>query len=275
MANPSDDSPREAITCVIPVFNVAGVLEKSLNSWIEALHRLRRDYEILLVNDGSTDATAESAHKFTDRLPQVRLLTHDSRRGYGACLRTALAEARHPLFFYTSLDESYAAGDLKSLLERIEVNDEILDQAPVVVSGCRVGQPKPRLVRLLGSVWRAFCRIVLGLPVPASPAWLGFREAAYSYIVWVVFSVPMIDPTSAFKLWRTDFLRRFPIQSDSDFVHVELVAKATFLTQILDEIPLTPRSSPGLTPRRASADFWRVLRNPDFGRPLTTPASVS
>jgi hypothetical protein len=59
-----------------------------------------------------------------------------------------------------------------------------------------------------------------------------------------VYGVPLADVNSCFKLFRTDFLKRFPIQSDGDFVHTELVAKATFLTSIMDEVPLTPRPDP-------------------------------
>src|SRR5262249_37184409 len=134
-------------------------------------------------------------------------------------------------------------------------------------SGCRTGNPRPLLWQAFGWLWRLFCRIVLGLPLEKRSSWLGFREHAYSYLVWLIFADPLADPNSRFKLWRTEFLERVPIQSDSEFVHVELVAKATFLTCILDEVPLTP----ALTPRRDTpsvrADFWCVLQNPDFGNP--------
>ena len=53
--------------------------------------------------------------------------------------------------------------------------------------------------------------------------------------------MPLADVNSCFKLFRTSFLKRFPIQSDGDFVHTELVAKATFLTSIMDEVALTPK----------------------------------
>lgn len=259
----------DAITCVIPVHNPGNALEPAVNRWVDALQRLGRPFEILLVNDGSTDdATAKFA-----KSPTVRVLSHESRRGFGACLRTALAETQHPLFFYTAVDEPYAASDLRKLAERIDVRDEITGQSPVLVSGCRTARTRPGFVRFASSLWRGFCRLVLGLPLPVSPAWLGARETAYSYLVWAVFGVPLVDPNSAFKLWRTDFLRRFPIQSDGDFVHVELVAKATFLTTILDEVPLLPGVPRALPRRDVWRDFWRLLRNPDFGRPVKAEAA--
>ena len=86
--------------------------------------------------------------------------------------------------------------------------------------------------------------------------------------------VPLVDVNSAFKLYRTAFLKRFPIQSDGDFVHTELVAKATFLTSIMDEIPLTPKDDlvPPLGP--VAADRRTVFRDPQFAfvpEPASTP----
>src|SRR5206468_4432726 len=83
------------------------------------------------------------------------------------------------------------------------------------------------------------------------------------------------DVNSAFKLWRTGFLRRFPIQSDGDFVHTELVAKATFLTSIMDEVPLTPRSEPLPALGPIHSDRRTVFRNPQFAHapaPTAPPA---
>jgi hypothetical protein len=69
---------------------------------------------------------------------------------------------------------------------------------------------------------------------------------------------------SAFKLWRVSFLKRFPIQSDGDFVHTELVAKATFLTSIMDEVPLTSKPAPLPALGPVSSDRRRLFRAPQF-----------
>jgi hypothetical protein len=78
--------------------------------------------------------------------------------------------------------------------------------------------------------------------------------------------------SSTFKLFRTDFLRRFPIQSDGDFVHTELVAKATFLTSIMDEVPLTPQPDAVPPPADISwGELLRVFRDPQFTFPSDAP----
>lgn len=263
MATPT---PRDAVTVVIPVHNAADRLDKLVTAWAAELSKLHREYEILVVDDGSTDATAAALEKLAPpRIRNLRTLRHDVRRGFGACLRTAVTEAQHPLLFYTSADYPYNPADLRKLLERIDVRDEILGKQPDLISGCRTGRPAPAPVRWFGQVWRFILRVAVGMQFDPAPTWLGLREWLHRCFVGWVFGVPLTDVNSAFKLYRTAFLKRVPIQSDSDFVHVELVAKATFLTSIMDELPLTPRPDP--VPRAVWRDMWHVFTEPEFGTP--------
>ncbi len=252
--------PAEAVTVVIPAHNVVDWFNR-LVAWRVALDRCGRAYEILIVDDGSTDGTAENA---TAREPRARVLRHQTRQGFGACLRTALAEARHPLFFYTALDYPYTPSDLRTLLDRIDLRDEVLGKQPDLISGCRTGLPTPAVPLGLGYVWRLFWRIFAGMPIQEAAPWHGWGEFWYKTRVSWIYGIPLADVNSCFKLFRTAFLKRFPIQSDGDFVHTELVAKATFLTSIMDEVPLTPKPNPVPPSGDTSADGRKVFRDPKF-----------
>ncbi len=261
-------TPRDAVSVVIPVHNAGERLEKVLPAWGDALARLGREYEIIAVNDGSSDATAAILDRLAGgRVHHLRVLSHDHQRGFGACLKTALVEVRHPLLFYTSPDYPYTPSDLRTLLDRIEIRDEVLRKPPDLISGCRTGRKMPAALKWLGRGWRLFLRVAFGLQVPPLPAWHGLRENFYRIFTGFVFGVPLADVNSAFKLYRTAFLKRVPIQSDGDFVHTELVAKATFLTSIMDEVPLTP--APPVEPPVPSRwrEMWRVFTHPEFGTP--------
>ncbi|MBX9622799.1 MAG: glycosyltransferase family 2 protein [Gemmataceae bacterium] len=259
--------PPDPVTVVLPVHNAADRLEKVVPGWAEALARLGREYEIVAVDDGSTDGSGAVLDRLAGgRVRHLRVLRHEAHRGYGASLRTALTEARHPLLFTTAVDYPYPPADLKKLLDRIEVRDELLGKQPDLISGCRTGRAAPLVVRGVGRGWRLLWRVAAGMTLAPSPTWLGTRESLYNALVGRVFGSPLADVNSAYKLYRTAFLRRVPIQSDSDFVHTELAAKATFLTSLVDELPLTPATAEPVAPS-VWRDFWRVFKHPEFGTP--------
>lgn len=270
MAKPAP--PRDGVSVVIPVHNAADRLEKVVPAWGDALARLGREYEIVVVDDGSTDATPAVLEKLTaGRVKHLRALRHEARGGFGACLKTALPEVKYPLFFYTAPEYPYTPADLGKLLARIEVRDEVLGKQPDVISGCRTGRPMPAALKWLGRGWRLFWRVAVGLHLQPLPAWPGLRERLYGVFVGWVFGVPLADVNSAFKLYRTAFLKRIAIQSDGDFVHSEIVAKATFLTSIMDEIPLTPATATERPVPSVWKEMWRVFNDPDFGAPPPIP----
>lgn len=254
--------PTDAVTVVIPVNNAADRMDRVIG-WRMSLDKSGRGFEILVVDDGSTDdgitRIAGTSH--------TRVVRHETRRGFGACLRTALAEARHPLFFYTALDYPYTPSDLRPMLERINLRDEILGKQPDLISGCRTGLPTPELVSWGGRAWRLFGRLFAGMPINEPPAWHGWPAYRHRVRSKWVYGVPLADVNSCFKLFRTAFLKRFPIQSDGDFVHTELVAKATFLTSIMDELPLTAKADAIPILGETSEDRKRVFYEPEFAFP--------
>src|SRR5262249_39278750 len=207
--------------------------------------------------------TAEKLNDLASRRPKMRVLRHEAPRGFGAALRTALAEAKHPLFLYSSLDFPYLPNDLRKLLD--DIDDYHL------VCGARAAQKPPPWADWAGKFYRGSLRVLLGLaPVPA-PGWLGRGVVAWAWLNTLLFGVRLHDIDCAFKLIRRSALERVPIQSDGDFVHAEILAKTNFLGCAMDEVAVAARPGPfpaaPLTPPAGpsqSADLRRVLMNPDF-----------
>jgi glycosyltransferase involved in cell wall biosynthesis len=253
---------------VIPVHNAAGRVSSLVDQWNEALRDFGRDYAILVVNDGSTDGTGTAAAELAASNPRLRILAHEKRQGFGACLRTALADTADPFVAYALTDYPYTPADLRKLLERFDQPCDVYgaDKTPDAVSGCRTGRPVPGFWRAVGWGYRSFCRIALGATIEPAAGWLGLREHARSWVTWLAMGIPLSDVNCGLKLFRRSVFDRFPIQSDGDFAHAEIFAKLTFLTCLVAEEPLTPAADP-IPPARWS-EFWKVFRGPKFHHQL-------
>src|SRR5262245_61081602 len=110
----------EPVSVLLLADNAEAHLEEVVGAWVGFLNGSGREYEILLVDDGSTDRTAERAEPLAARNPRVRLLRHEGRQGEGAAVRTGVAAARHPLLAYAPCDRQYRPEDLKRLLAEID-----------------------------------------------------------------------------------------------------------------------------------------------------------
>jgi glycosyltransferase involved in cell wall biosynthesis len=270
---PSELPPiaTEPLSVVLVARNDAARLPEVLAAWVAQLNGLKRDYEIILVDDGSMDSTGGLATFLAARQPRIRVLIHPEPRGFGAAIRTGLAAAHHPLFFYTTCDPQYQPSDLPRLLARI-------DQVHLI-SGYRVIAPMPGWLRWLGRFYRAFLRILCGDTVEPLPGWLGWSGHFRRFLGRMLFGLRCQDVDCAFRLFRRSIFERIPIQSDGSFAQVEILAKANFLGCISCEEPVTHRpaemSSAKLkSPRRQTVrEALRLIRNPNFGPPILSTES--
>src|SRR5262245_25302123 len=98
---------NEPLSAVLSAYNAAADLEEVVRGWAAVLDERKQPYEMLLVDDGSTDATRVQAENLALQIPQLHVLHHATRRGLGAALRTGVAAAKHPLLFYTLCSKQY------------------------------------------------------------------------------------------------------------------------------------------------------------------------
>lgn len=276
----------EGLSFILPVCNQSGHLELVVSSWSTLLERLERPYEFLLIDDGSTDATKklieghDATHGLAKRVPHVRVVTHPQRLGFGACVREGIAQARFPLVFYTGCDFAYNPGDLREFLKRIEHTDSLTGRKIDVVTGYRATTPLMGWRKTADRIWRGFLRVVLALPSYPRPGWLGKDNHRFAFQMRWLFGLRVGDVNSKFKLFRKKIFERIPIQSDGEFVHGEILAKANFLGCLMDEMPIAQRpgpfpAHPEPPPLVARAkEMRRVFSHPDFG-PAVLPAPVS
>lgn len=147
---------RKLISIVMPAFNEAGNIATSI-SRAQQLSNLADIYEIIVVNDGSTDKTGQIVDEISKKNKIVKVINHKSNIGYGAAVYDGLKSAGGELIFFTDSDLQFDLGQLKSFLEYIGQYDAVIGYRKNRAEG---------IVRKLNMVcWGSLIRLVLGLKV--------------------------------------------------------------------------------------------------------------
>ncbi len=118
------------VSVVIPVYNEIGALEKTVHEVVEYMKASGFVFEIILVDDGSTDGSSELMAGID--VPDVRKVHHEVNRGYGAALKTGLKASRYDLMAITDADGTYPNERLPELIQALGEGDMIV--------GARTGQ---------------------------------------------------------------------------------------------------------------------------------------
>lgn len=151
------DGPRyeRAVSVVIPAYEEAAHVADGIQAVRNVLDASSWRYEIIVVDDGSSDGTGEAA-----AATGVRVLRHRRNRGYGAALKRGIEAARHDWILITDADGTYPAEAIPSLLDRAADND--------MVVGARTGDSVkiPLLRRPAKSFLRWLASYLAGQPLP-------------------------------------------------------------------------------------------------------------
>jgi hypothetical protein len=233
--------------------------------WLAWLAQRPGDAELLLIHDAD-EATPENS---APRDPRRRDIHQVAPPGIGPCLQTGIWLARHPLLLTAPCDRQYRPADLQRLFDQIDQVD--------LVAGCRVHRPPPAWLRALGFVRWLLTIVLLGYGPEPRASWLGWGGFGRRWRARHILGVKVQDAECPVRLYRTEVLRRFPIQARGSFAHVEVLAKANHLGCLMAEIPMPWTPPANLQPDATwAADYKTVKRRPDFGPPLLptgTPAN--
>src|SRR5262245_22187432 len=145
------------LSVVLPCFNEAGNVAEAIRQAAAAAARTSREYQIVVVDDGSTDGTAEAAAPFVDGGRRVRLLVHPENRGYGAAVRSGIEAASMPWVLLTDADLQFDLQDLDDFVALSESAD--------LIAGRRILRSDPLRRRLNGAAWSWLVRRMFRLPV--------------------------------------------------------------------------------------------------------------
>ena len=143
----NDAAARPELSLVFPVFDEAENIGAVLDECLRLAPKLSRDFEVVVVDDGSRDGSARIIEERRRGEPRIRVIRHVSNRGYGAALHAGLREARGELVFFSDADLQFDLEELATLLAHARDFD--------IVAGYREHRRDPWPRRLIGwSPWR-------------------------------------------------------------------------------------------------------------------------
>ena len=207
----------QAIHCSVisPMFNEEGNIASTVETIEKVMSSIDKPWELILVNDGSTDRTEEIAGKICRERPHARLVSYKPNRGRGKALRAGFAEARGHYILTIESDLSWDASLMPEMLRILENGEADMVLASSYVKGGRVeGVPPARLmISRLGN-------LILSLVIPG-----GFKMV-----------------TQMFRAYRRDVIDSLELESDDKEIHLEILSKALALGYRVKEVPATLRS---------------------------------
>lgn len=202
---------RHRVSFVLPAHNEEANVVRAIEATALMAEQFCREYEIIVVDDGSRDHTAELVAALARRDPRVRLAQHETNLGYGEALHTGFASAQYELVFFTDSDNQFDMNEFPQLLVWADEAD--------CVAGYREQRQDPLVRRVNAWLWNRLVRLL--------------------------FYVPVRDIDCAFKLIRRSALDAMTIESRGAMVNTELMVKLARAGRSVVEVPVThlPRTA--------------------------------
>jgi glycosyltransferase involved in cell wall biosynthesis len=202
------DSPvtrAPGLSIFFPAYNDSGTIASLVITARQTAQKLTDDFEILVVNDGSADATLDIANELAATYPEVRVVNHPANRGYGGALRSGFGHATKDLVFYTDGDAQYDPAELEVLWARMGDGIDL-------VNGYKISRSDP------------LHRIVIG--------------RIYHHAVKLAFGLTVRDVDCDFRLMRRAIFQRVSLERNSGVICVEMMKKITDAGFRIAEVPV-------------------------------------
>ncbi len=186
------DTKDVRLSIVLPAHNEQDNITAVIDKAGAVAERLCADHEIIVVDDGSQDGTPAIVQAASERDSRIRLVRHETNRGYGEALRTGFEAAKLDLVFFTDADNQFDPAELEFFLPWIDRVD--------VVAGYRINRQDSLVRRVAARLW--------------------------NWLVRVLFYVPVRDIDCAFKLFDGGLLRGMTLTAPGALINTEIQAKA-------------------------------------------------
>ena len=195
-------TPCATMSVIFPAFNEEGNIRRAVDAALEVLPKVAMSWEIIVVDDGSSDATARICDDLKAQYPEIEVIRHEQNRGYGAALKSGIMTAKYDLIFFSDSDGQF---DLRELLQLICWSEDY-----DIVAGYRAKRQDPLHRRINALGWNVLVRLVLGIKIR--------------------------DIDCAFKLFRRAVFDQVQIRSVGAMVNTEILAQAARLGMRIHQV---------------------------------------
>ncbi|HVR38426.1 MAG TPA: glycosyltransferase family 2 protein [Thermoanaerobaculia bacterium] len=184
-----------SVSLVIPMFNEELNIEHAIDSAVDALEKYASDYELIIVDDASTDDSAQLVTRAANENPRIRMIRHAKNRKLGGSLKTGYAAATKDLVVYMDADLPFDPDVIGKAIRAMQLTGADL------IAGYRLDRTME-----------------------------GLRRTIYSYVynalIGVLFGWPHRDINFSFKLMKREVLEAIELKSEGSLIDAELIVKA-------------------------------------------------
>ncbi len=202
---PATGSVKPGLSVFFPAYNDSGTIASLVITALQTARGLTDNFEVIIVNDGSVDATAQIANELARTYPQVKVVHHHGNRGYGGALRSGFEAATRELVFYTDGDAQYDPAEMALLWDAFNENVDL-------VNGYKISRSDP------------FHRIVIG--------------RIYHHTVKRLFGLRVRDVDCDFRLLRRSIFDKVLLEKSSGVICLEMMKKIQDAGFRIAEVPV-------------------------------------
>ena len=202
---PPTATRKPGLSVFFPAYNDSGTIASLVITALQTVRRLTPDFEVIIVNDGSADATPQIADELARTYPEVKVVHHERNRGYGGALRSGFEAATRELVFYTDGDAQYDPSEMALLWGAFGEGVDL-------VNGYKISRSDP------------FHRVVIG--------------RVYHHTVKLLFGLKVRDVDCDFRLLRRSIFQEVTLEKNSGVICLEMMKKIQDAGFRIAEVPV-------------------------------------